>query len=256
MMITYAENTWCPGCGNFGIQNVVKNIFEKMDKKNIVIVGGIGCHAKILDYLDVNNFYSLHGRAVPAGEGIKLANPKLKVVVFVGDGDVYGEGISHLIFAAKRNIDITVVVHNNRVYGLTTGQFTPVSPFGFKGKSTPKGSVEHPLNPLSLMLDVGATFIGRTYTTKMKQMEDMITKAINHKGFSIVDILQPCFTFYNTYADYNKRTYDAKTPKSFEETEKLIREWDYNSTTAKIPLGVFYKKNKKTYEELELIGKK
>ncbi|TAM43107.1 2-oxoacid:ferredoxin oxidoreductase subunit beta, partial [bacterium] len=163
---TSAPNTWCPGCGNFAILSAVKAVLgelnaEGLPLENIVLVSGIGCHGKIVDYINLNSFYSLHGRATPAAEGIKLADPKTKVIVFSGDGDAYGEGIEHLIFAAKRNIDITMIIHNNRVYGLTTGQYTPTSPLGFKGRSTPAGTLERPLNPLEVMLASGATFIGR-----------------------------------------------------------------------------------------------
>ena len=141
---TYAQNTWCPGCGNFAILNAIKSVLTELAAEgvplaNMVLVSGIGCHAKIADYINVNSFYSIHGRVAPAAEGIKLANPALKVIGFAGDGDAYGEGIEHLIFAAKRNIDITMIIHNNRVYGLTTGQYTPTSPLGFRGRSTPQG---------------------------------------------------------------------------------------------------------------------
>src|SRR3989338_5679823 len=142
---TQAENTWCPGCGNFAILSAIKAVLKSIQEEgtpleDVVLVSGIGCHAKIVDYINVNSFYSIHGRANPAAEGIKLANPRLKVICLAGDGDAYGEGIEHLIFAAKRNIDITMIIHNNRVYGLTTGQYTPTSPFGFKGRSTPQGT--------------------------------------------------------------------------------------------------------------------
>ena len=141
---THARNDWCPGCGNFAILNAVKAVLAELQGEgasldDVVLVGGIGQHAKMLDYINVNSFYSLHGRPLPPAEGIKLANPKTKVIVFSGDGDAYGEGIEHLIFAAKRNIDITLIVHDNRVYALTTGQFTPTSPQGFKSRSTPAG---------------------------------------------------------------------------------------------------------------------
>ena len=136
------QNTWCPGCGNFGILETFKKAVVDLEKKgtkreNIVFTAGIGCHAKIFDYLNLNSFYGLHGRAVATAEGIKLANPNLKVVVFSGDGDSYNEGISHLIHAAKRNIDITVIIHDNRIFALTTGQFTATSPRDSKGNQHP-----------------------------------------------------------------------------------------------------------------------
>ncbi|MCL5408576.1 MAG: thiamine pyrophosphate-dependent enzyme [Candidatus Omnitrophica bacterium] len=251
---TYAKNTWCPGCGNFSILNSIKSVISELSGQipieNFVIVSGIGCHAKIVDYINVNSFYSLHGRAVPAAEGIKIANPRLKVIVFAGDGDAYGEGLEHLIFAAKRNIDITVIVHNNRVYGLTVGQCTPTSPLGFKGKSTPAGTVEIPFNPLHLLLSSGATFIARGYTHGIDLLKDIFKQAVLHKGFSIVDTLQVCVSFYNMYDYYSKRVYTLKDHNIYDYQSALnkIKEWDYN-TDSPISLGVFYKKETATFEE-------
>ncbi len=252
---TYAENTWCPGCGNFGILNTIKAVLSELNAEgvpleNIVLVSGIGCHAKIVDYLNVNSFYSIHGRTVPVAEGIKLANPNVKVIVFAGDGDAYGEGIEHLIFAAKRNIDITMLIHNNRVYGLTTGQYTPTSPLGFKGRSTPAGTKELPINPLELMLASQATFLARASSRHLELLKVVIKKAILHKGFSLVDILQVCFTYYNMYEYYDKRIYELKDHDSgdFNAALNKIKEWDYNSDNP-IAAGVFYEKQMPTFEE-------
>jgi 2-oxoglutarate/2-oxoacid ferredoxin oxidoreductase subunit beta len=252
---TYAKNTWCPGCGNFAILNSIKAILKSLQEEgtsieNIVLVSGIGCHAKIVDYINVNSFYSIHGRAVPVAEGIKLANPNLKVIGFAGDGDAYGEGIEHLIFAAKRNIDITMIIHNNRVYGLTTGQYTPTSPLGFKGRSTPKGTIEVPINPLELMLASGATFLARGFSHGIEQLKKIFKEAINHKGFALIDVLQVCVTFYNMYEYYDKRAYELKEHDTGDYSQALnkIREWNYHDDS-KIPLGVFYKKEALTFEE-------
>ncbi|NTU69654.1 2-oxoacid:ferredoxin oxidoreductase subunit beta [bacterium] len=248
---TNAVNTWCPGCGDFSILAAVKSILQE-DKSlsDTVIVSGIGCHAKIVDYLNVNSFYSLHGRAIPAAEGIKLANPKLKVIVFVGDGDSYGEGLEHLVFAAKRNIDITVIVHNNRIYGLTTGQVSPTSPKGFMGKSTPHGSLERPFNPLELTYASGATFIARGYSGKPAELKEIMKKAIKHKGFSHVDVLQVCKTFFDQHDYYDKLVYNLvdHDSKDSKKAFKKIIEWDYN-TQAKIPLGVLYEKSDFNFDE-------
>lgn len=252
---TYARNTWCPGCGNFAILNSIKTVLKVLGEEgfpleNVVLVSGIGCHAKIVDYVNVNSFYSIHGRVTPAAEGINLANPDLKVIGFAGDGDAYGEGIEHLIFAAKRNIDITMIIHNNRVYGLTTGQYTPTSPLGFKGRSTPQGTKELPINPLELMLAGGATFIARGYSNNMELLKKIFKEAIMHKGFSMVDVLQVCVTFFNMYDYYNKRVYELKdhNPQSYDDALKKIREWDYNSDVP-IALGTFYKKEMPTFED-------
>ena len=245
---THAKNTWCPGCGNFAILNAIKSTIASLTEEgvpveNVVMVSGIGCHAKIVDYVNVNSFYSLHGRVFPPATGIKLANPSLKVIGHAGDGDAYGEGLEHLIFAAKRNVDITAIIHNNRVYGLTTGQYTPTSPLGFKGRSTPQGTKELPINPLELMLASGATFIGRGTSHGLELLKKIFREAILHKGFSIVDVLQVCVTYYNMYEYYDKRVYELKDhdPKDFDKALTKIREWDYNNDSP-IPLGLFYKK--------------
>jgi 2-oxoglutarate ferredoxin oxidoreductase subunit beta len=251
---TYAPNTWCPGCGNFAVLNAIKPVIgslheEGLPIENVVLVSGIGCNSKIADYINVNSFYSLHGRAVPTAEGIKLADNKLKVIVHSGDGDAYGEGLEHLIFAAKRNIDLTVIVHNNRVYGLTTGQYTPTSPLGFKGRSTPYGTKELPINPLELMLSSGATYLARGTSHGIDLLKKLFKEAILHKGFSVVDVLQVCVTYYNMYEYYDKRVYQMSghDTSDFDKAMAKIREWDYNNE-AKIPLGVFYRKEMPTFD--------
>ena len=255
---TYAENTWCPGCSNFGILTALKEaifslIAEGIPKENIVIVSEIGCGSKIIDYLNLNSFSSLHGRPIISAEGIKLGNPNLKLIVCAGDGGIYNEGIAHLIHAAKRNSDITVLVHNNRTFALTTGQFTATSPRGFKGKSTPEGSVEQPINPLKLVLASNGTFIARGYALKPSHLKDLIIKAVKHPGFSFVDILQPCISFFDTTSFYNQRVYEMKEKDldSQKEALKKIEEWDYseNNDNKKIPIGIFYKVQKPTYEK-------
>lgn len=252
---TSTPNTWCPGCGNFSILNGIKKVLNELREKvcpleNFVLVSGIGCHAKIVDYVNVNSFYSIHGRSVPIAEGIKMANSGLKVICFAGDGDAYGEGLEHLVFAAKRNIDITVIIHNNRVYSLTAFQSSPTSPLGFKGRSTPHGSMEFPLNPLELMLASQATFLARGTSQGVNLLMHLFKEAIMHKGFALVDVLQVCVTFNNLYEYYAKRVYELENHDSgnFQAAFNAIREWDYNSD-ARIPLGVFYKKEAPTFED-------
>jgi 2-oxoglutarate ferredoxin oxidoreductase subunit beta len=252
---TYAQNTWCPGCGNFAILNAIKAVLndlaaEGLALENVVLVSGIGCHAKIVDYINVNSFYSIHGRVVPAAEGIKLADTKLKVIGFAGDGDAYGEGIEHLVFAAKRNIDITMIIHNNRVYGLTTGQYTPTSPLGFRGRSTPRGTLEPPINPLEVLLASGATYLARGTSHGSELLKKIIKEAILHKGFSLVDVLQVCVTYFNMYEYYDKHAYELKDHDSGDRTQALnkIREWDYDKD-APIALGVLYKKEVLAFDE-------
>lgn len=247
---TSAENTWCPGCGNFGILAAFKNavtelVKEGMQIENFVGVSGIGCHAKISDYININSFYSIHGRAIPVLTGIKLANPRLIPIGFSGDGDCYSEGMEHFMHAAKRNTDVTLIVHDNSVFALTTGQFTPTSPEGFKGKSTPDGSIEAPINPIKLAISAGATFVARGYSGKLEHLKELIKQAVKHKGFSVIDVLQPCVTFYNTMQLYNEKTYimENHDASDFYAAMKKADE------TEKIPLGIFYKVSKKTFEE-------
>lgn len=252
---TYSPNTWCPGCGNFSILNGVKTVLNELigtvcPRENIVIVAGIGCHAKIADYLNVNSFYAIHGRTLPVAQGIKIANPALKVICFAGDGDAYGEGLEHLVFAAKRNVDVTVIVHNNRSYSLTAFQYSPTSFVGFKGRSTPGGSIEAPLNPLELMLASRATFLARGTSHGLPLLMRLFKEAIMHKGFALVDVLQVCVTYNNLYEYYAKRVYELQDHDASDFMMALtrIREWDYNSDAA-IALGVFYRKEAETFEE-------
>jgi 2-oxoglutarate/2-oxoacid ferredoxin oxidoreductase subunit beta len=244
---TYAKNTWCPGCGNFSILNSMRTVLAELNDEGVplekvVLVSGIGCHAKIVDYLNVNSFYSIHGRTLPVATSIKLANPELEVICFSGDGDSLAEGLDHLIFAAKRNIDLTFILHDNRVYGLTTGQYTPTSPKGFKGKSTPLGTLELPMNPPELMLTSGATYIARGYTHGIDLLKRLFKEAILHRGFSFVDVLQVCVSYFNMYETYNKQVYELRdnNSSSYEEAHKIIRSWNYNGSESPIPLGKFY----------------
>ncbi|HPX73153.1 MAG: 2-oxoglutarate synthase subunit KorB [Euryarchaeota archaeon ADurb.BinA087] len=254
-LITGAQNTWCPGCGNFTIQFALRNairglVSEGVPLENIVLVTGIGCHAKMSDYLGINSFYSIHGRTIPVATGIKLANPELTVICCAGDGDAYAEGLDHLIFGAKRNTDITVVIHNNRVYGLTTGQYTPTSPFGFRGKSTPQGAPEEPFNPLTLMLASGAGFVARSTSRKMPHLTGIIGQALRHKGFSFVDVLQICASYFNVSELYDRQGYELSghDPSDFTAACRKAEEWDYN-TDSPIAFGLFYQEAKPCFEE-------
>jgi 2-oxoglutarate ferredoxin oxidoreductase subunit beta len=251
---TPAENTWCPGCGNFGILNAVKKAVKTLEghgtkRDKLIISSGIGCHGKIFDYLNLSGLYSIHGRSMATVQGIKLANPELKLIDFVGDGDAFGEGISHILFAAKRNADITVIAHDNGTYALTTGQFSPTSARGFKGPSTPSGAIEDPLNPISLLMEVGATFVARGYAGKIDHLADLIVKAVEHEGFSFIDVLQPSVVFHDTYKEYNERVEILeKTPGSYDEAIRLAKQKE-----GKLPIGIFYQTSKPVFHK-ELYG--
>jgi 2-oxoglutarate ferredoxin oxidoreductase subunit beta len=250
---TYREVTWCPGCGNFGILNAFKKAVLMLEERgvprsNVVVSSGIGCHAKISQYLRMNSIHSIHGRSMATVQGIKLANPNLSVITFAGDGDAMGEGISHLIFAAKRNADITVVLHNNGVYALTTGQFTPTSEKGFRGPSTPRGSLEEPLNPLVVALDAGATFVARGYPVKLDHLAGLMRDAILHPGFSFIEVLQPCVSFNNTYEKYSKLVAILE-----EENVDSDRAMSLARRKDRLPLGVIYRAGRPVFHS-ELYG--
>lgn len=252
---TYATNTWCPGCGNFAVLNAVKAVFQELiaagtRREDIVLVADIGCSSKIVDYVGVNSLDSLHGRAVATAVGVKLANPRLTVVVHVGDGGAYAEGLEHLLFAARRNVDITVIVHDNGVYGLTIGQAGPMTPPGYRGRSTPYGSEGAPFNPLELLAAAGATWLGRGYTHGLPLLKRLYREAIAHRGFSLVDMLQVCVTFRNVYDDYNRRVYELEGHDPRDEAQALarIREWDYASD-GPIALGTFLVRERPVFGE-------
>ncbi|HSX39368.1 MAG TPA: 2-oxoacid:ferredoxin oxidoreductase subunit beta [Candidatus Saccharimonadales bacterium] len=243
---------WCPGCGDFGIWTAFKQAADKegWDNSNTVITAGIGCHGHINNFVALSSFEGLHGRALPVASGIKIANPRLKVFVFTGDGDALSEGGNHFIHTARRNHDLTVILHDNAIYGLTTGQTSPRSPKGFISKSTPQGSFEEPLNPLALAITAGATFVARAYSGDIDYLADLMIEADKHKGFAFIDVLQPCVTFNSMYSHffYQENTYQIEA--DFDATNKQAAfdkslEWDLK----KIPVGVFYNVDKPTYEE-------
>jgi len=244
-LTTYAKNTWCPGCGNFAVLNAIRPVFQELiasgtRAEDIVLVSDIGCNSKIMDYIVVNSFDSLHGRAIPTAVGVKLANPELAVVVHAGDGATFAEGLEHTLFAAKRNVDLTLIVHDNGVYGLTVGQAGPETPPGYQGRSTPRGSWEEPFNPLELLHAAGATYLARGYSHGRELLKRLYAQAIAHRGFSVVDTLQVCVTFRNLYESYNERVYELEghDPRDEEQALAKIREWDYRSN-GQVAVGTF-----------------
>jgi len=236
--------TWCPGCPNHMILAAVKQTLSKFNTNQFCMTTDIGCNSKIFDYLNLSGIYGLHGRALPKGIGIKLGNPKLKVLTFVGDGGIYAEGISHLIHAFRYNADMTLFVHDNQSFSLTTGQPTPTSQKGYVSKAKPQGEENNPLNPIKLALASGATFIARANARDIKHMTEIFTKAINHQGFSFVEIIQDCLIFNKDANNKDKQMYKIADCHNLERAEKFAKEWDYNSKTGKIPLGIIYQNTK------------
>ena len=202
---------WCPGCGNFGILKILKNTLSELniDPKEIVLVSGIGQAAKIPQYINTHYFNGLHGRALPPATAIKAVNPKLTVIAESGDGDMYGEGGNHLIHTIRRNPNITNIIHNNMIYGLTKGQASPTSQFGMVTGVQVDGVILTPFNPLSFAIGLEASFVARTFAGNQEHMKEMMKKAIQHKGYAMLDILQPCVSFnkINTYKWFNDRIY-------------------------------------------------
>ena len=253
---TKAIPTWCPGCYNFQILAGVKNaLAKKIREKNarkddFAIVTGIGCHAKIFDYLNLNGINTLHGRVLPACLGIKIGNPNLHVMGFSGDGDAYAEGMEHLIHAARYNADIKYIVHNNQVFALTVGQPTPVTEMNFMDKTNPSGVKLMPINPIKLMLNSGASFVARIFAD-VEQVEYALEAALNHKGFAFIEIIQPCSIFHSDIK-LKEKTYALEknnhNKNCMEEALKRADEFDYNKVN-KVPLGIFYQKERECFED-------
>jgi len=247
---TPKTNTWCPGCGNFGILMAFKKAIIDLDleREEAVLVSGIGCHGKMVNYVNINGFHGIHGRVLPTAQGIKLANPNLTVIGFAGDADQYNEGWGHFAHAIRTNIDMTLIVHDNMVFGLTTGQATSTSQPGFKSKSTPFGVIPPMLNPLAHALVSNGSFVARGFAGDMPHLKDLMVDAIKHKGFAFIDVFQPCvsFNYMNTYDWFRKRIYKLETENhDVTDREKALEkafEWG-----DRIPIGILYKKERDTY---------
>ena len=192
-----SEPDWCPGCGDFGVLNGLQRTCAELGLKphEILTVSGIGCSSNLPGYFNAYGMHTLHGRSLAVATGAKLANHELTVIVTGGDGDGYGIGVSHFTHTARRNVDLTYIVMNNQIYGLTTGQVSPTSSLGMKTKSTPYGSVETPLNPITSAIMNGATFVARAYSGDVRHLSELMKKGIQHKGFSLIDVFSPCTTF-------------------------------------------------------------
>ena len=243
--------TWCPGCGDFAVLRGIHGALAKLNinPKDVVVLSGIGCSSNITGFINSYGFHGLHGRSLPVASGIKLANPELKVIASGGDGDGYGIGLGHFIHSMRRNIDITYIVMNNQIYGLTTGQASPTSEKGMITKSTNTGVLEIPVNPIALGLVSGATYIARGFSGDASQLTNLIEQGIQHKGFALVDVMSPCVTYnkINTYEWFRERVYKLEDENhnviNMEEAIRKSQEWD-----SKIPIGTFYKINRPTYE--------
>lgn len=251
--------TWCPGCGNFGIMPATKKAFAELglEPDEIAMIFGIGCSSNGANFFDVYAFHGIHGRPLPVASGVKLANNDLTVIADSGDGDAYGEGVSHFIHTARTNIDITYLVHDNHLYSLTTGQTSPTSATGMKTKSAPFGNIDMPFNPVATSILNGATFVAQGFSSDIPALTELIKQAISHKGFSYINILQLCPTFnkVNEFPWYKERVIQLKDEQHpSDDYHQALKQ--ATRTDGKIPLGVFYKVDKPTYlDRLEQVDK-
>jgi 2-oxoglutarate ferredoxin oxidoreductase subunit beta len=245
--------TWCPGCGNHAILNAVKMALadHNIAPHEALIVTGIGCGSKLPHYMKVNGFQGLHGRTVAVASGAHLANHALRVMTVHGDGDGYGEGLAHFLNAARRNLDIVDIVQDNRIYGLTKGQYSPTSEHGKYTPTSPEGAIEWPVNPLAMAIAAGATFVSRGYSGELKHLAWLIGEALEHPGYGLVDVLQPCVTFNRGYAYdfYNERVYKLEEQEGYDPGDKTAAWERALQWGERIPIGIFYRTELPTYEE-------
>ncbi len=249
---------WCPGCGDYGVLNsIFGGLAElQLDPDRLVVVSGIGCSSRMPGFIKAYGFHGAHGRAVPVAIGVKVANPALDVLVVGGDGDGFSIGGGHLPHAARRNINVTYVVMDNEIYGLTKGQVSPTSPVGARAKSAPYGTVEGPINPLLLVLAYGATYVARAYSSQPKQMAELIAGGIRHRGFSFIQVLSPCVTFNRTatYDWFKERV--APLPAEHR-SDDYIGALRLAADLETFHLGLFYEMDKPEYtDSLERAGRR
>ncbi|MEW6156087.1 MAG: 2-oxoacid:ferredoxin oxidoreductase subunit beta [Verrucomicrobiota bacterium] len=246
---------WCPGCGDFSVLSALQTALFELGLKpyQVLVVSGIGCSSNLPGFLNAYGVHSLHGRALPVATGAKLANHELTVIAVGGDGDGYGIGGNHFLHLSRRNVNLTYIVMDNQIYGLTTGQLSPTSVKGMKTKTSPHGSVENPINPIPLAMIAGATYVARGFSGKQKHLVEMLKGAIAHKGFSLVDVFSPCVTYNkdNTYQFFNPRVKileeKGHDPTDFHAALDQAYKWG-----EEIPIGLFWKRTDlPTLEEQE-----
>jgi 2-oxoglutarate ferredoxin oxidoreductase subunit beta len=245
--------TWCPGCGNFGMWRALRTAYAELGLpfESLTVVWGIGCHGNGADFTRCQGFHALHGRALPVATGIHLANPDLTVVVEMGDGDAFGIGIGHFAHSCRRNLDMTSITHDNQVYGLTTGQASPTTEQGVRTPSTPTGVLERPINTVGLAIAEGATFVARGFADDVEHLTKLVEAAITHRGFSVLDVFQPCVTWnrLNTHAWFRERIHKLED-EDWDPTDRAaamaltMRTHDELTCApeeCRIPIGVIYR---------------
>jgi 2-oxoglutarate/2-oxoacid ferredoxin oxidoreductase subunit beta len=242
----HADPEWCPGCGDFGVLHALKQAIAELGlyPDEVLTISGIGCSSNLPGFINTYGMHTLHGRSLAVATGAQLANHKLKVIVTGGDGDGYGIGGNHFLHTMRRNVDLTYIVMDNQIYGLTTGQLSPTSIKGMKTKSTPFGSVENEINPIPLAIVGGATYVARGFTGQVRHLTELIKGGIQHKGFALIDTFSPCVTFNrdNTHEFFKQRTRKLEDqghdPTDFVRAMEKGYEWG-----EEIPIGLFWKRD-------------
>jgi 2-oxoglutarate/2-oxoacid ferredoxin oxidoreductase subunit beta len=237
---------WCPGCGDFGVLAAVQKALVELQipKHEVATISGIGCSSNFPGFIDTYGMHTLHGRSLPVASGMKLANHAMTVLVTGGDGDGFGIGAGHFVHTMRRNLDLTYIVMDNQIYGLTTGQTSPTSRIGMKTKSMPFGNVDAPINPISLALAAGATFVARGFSADQKHLTELLKRAIQHKGFSFLDIFSPCVTYNhdNTFQWFRPRVKKLEDNPAYDPSD-----WQAAMETStlwgdEIPIGLFFER--------------
>ncbi|MBX5456356.1 MAG: 2-oxoacid:ferredoxin oxidoreductase subunit beta [Thermogemmatispora sp.] len=241
--------TWCPGCGDFGVLNATLRSMAalKLPVDQTVVVSGIGCSSRFPHFIRTFGFHSVHGRALPVAQGLKMARPDLTVIAVGGDGDFFSIGVGHLVHAALRNIDITAIVMDNETYGLTKGQTSPTSPHGHKTKSSPYGLLASQFNPIATALSLNVSFVARGYSARPKELAALIEQATLHRGFSFVHVLSPCPTFYNTFDAWDAAV--TPLPEDHDPSNRL-KALEYALDSEKQYIGLFYREERPTMERV------
>ncbi|QKG84518.1 2-oxoacid:ferredoxin oxidoreductase subunit beta [Kroppenstedtia pulmonis] len=245
---------WCPGCGDFSVLAAMQRAFanQGLEPEDVVLVSGIGCSGRISGYMNAYGFHGIHGRALPIAQGLKLANRDLTVVAAGGDGDGFAIGLGHTIHAIRRNIDITYIVMDNQVYGLTKGQTSPRSEMGFKTKSSPKGSIEATIAPLEMALTAGAGFVAQAFSSDLKQLTRLIEAGLEHKGFSLINVYSPCVTYnkINTYDWFKENIINLEEDESYDSSNRLMAMQKLMEHNGLVTGLIYQNKERKSYEEL------
>ncbi|MEC0212260.1 2-oxoacid:ferredoxin oxidoreductase subunit beta [Paenibacillus ehimensis] len=245
---------WCPGCGDFSVQAAIQRAAANvgLEPEQLAVVSGIGCSGRISGYINAYGFHGVHGRSLPIAQGLKMANRELTVIAAGGDGDGFAIGMGHTVHAIRRNINITYIVMDNQIYGLTKGQTSPRSAEGFKTKSTPSGSIESALSPLEVALAAGATFVAQSFSSNLKQLTNLIEEGMKHEGFSFINVFSPCVTFnkVNTYEWFKEYIVDLEETPDYDSSNRVAAMTKIMETNSLVTGLIYQDKTRKSYEDM------